>query len=139
MKKDLLLIGKVVSGVKQGAYFTQVDWVLKQCQEKLGFKPYPGTLNLEISEEYLPNIEILDKMAGIGLISPDPKFCNAKSFPVSIGDSNGAIIIPDAEVRVHDKNIVEIIAPLMLKGALKIDDGDVVTVIVNIPQSQDKK
>ncbi|MEJ2552631.1 MAG: DUF120 domain-containing protein [Gammaproteobacteria bacterium] len=61
----------------------------QQCDEKLGFKPYPGTLNLEISEEFLPAIELLDQKTGIELISPDPQFCNAMVFQVSLQDIIG--------------------------------------------------
>ena len=59
MNDHWVLIGKVVGGVKQAAYFTQLDWVQEQCADKLGFRPYPGTLNLEISKESLPELEDL--------------------------------------------------------------------------------
>lgn len=124
MKEDLVITGKVVSGAGEGAYFTQIDWVQQQCDEKLGFKPYPGTLNLEIFKEFLPAVEMLDQQKGIELISPDPKFCNAMVFKASLGDVNGAIIFPEEKVRVHPKNIVEIIAPLNIKASLKVEDGD---------------
>ena len=124
MAEDMVISGKVVSGAGEGAYFTQIDWVQQQCNEKLGFKPYPGTLNLEIFKEFLPAVEILDRQKGIELISPDPKFCNAMVFKASLGDVNGAIIFPEEKVRVHPKNIIEIIAPLNIKASLKVEDGD---------------
>jgi len=124
MAEDMVISGKVVSGAGEGAYFTQIDWVQQQCDEKLGFKPYPGTLNLEIFKEFLPALEILDRQKGIELISPDPKFCNAVVFKASLGDVNGAIIFPEEKVRVHPKNIIEIIAPLNIKASLKVEDGD---------------
>ena len=74
MKEDLVITGKIVSGAGEGAYFTQIDWVSRQCSEKLGFIPYPGTLNLDIAEEFLVTVESLEKEKGIELISPDPKF-----------------------------------------------------------------
>ena len=49
MNERYTLTGKIVSGARQAAFFTQLDWVLEQCRQKLGFKPYPGTLNLEIA------------------------------------------------------------------------------------------
>ena len=57
MGKDWVIKGKIISGVRKGAYFTPLDWVQTLCMKKLGFRPYPGTLNLEISEDYLPVIE----------------------------------------------------------------------------------
>lgn len=130
--KDLFLTGKIISGAGQGAYFTQIDWVQQQCHEKLGFKPYPGTLNLEISADGVPIIESLDKGKGIELISPDPKFCNAKAYPVELGEINGAIIIPEENVRIHPENIIEIIAPMNIKEALNVKDADNITLFLKV-------
>ena len=130
MKEDLVITGKIVSGAGEGAYFTQIDWVSRQCSEKLGFIPYPGTLNLDIAEEFLVTVESLEKEKGIELISPDPKFCNGKALPVLLGEMRAAIIMPEEKVRVHPKNIIEIIAPLNLKAALNLKDGDCVSVVL---------
>jgi CTP-dependent riboflavin kinase len=128
--RNLILTGKIVSGAGEGAYFTQIEWVSRQCSEKLGFIPYPGTLNLDIAEEFFVTVESLEKEKGIELISPDPKFCNGKAFPVLLGEMRAAIIMPEEKVRVHPKNIIEIIAPLNLKAALNLKDGDSVTVVL---------
>ena len=130
MSKDWIIAGKIVSGAGEGAYFTRINWVQEQCQARLDFKPYPGTLNLEISREYLPIIESLNREEGIELISPDPKFCNAKTFPVSLGNVSGALIMPDEKVRIHAKNIVEIIAPLNIKASLNVSDGDLISIAI---------
>ena len=129
MEEDLAITGKIVSGAGEGAYFTQIGWVQQQCDEKLGFKPYPGTLNLEIPEKFLPAIEVLDQKKGIELISPDPQFCNAMVFQVSLQDIIGAMILPEEKVRVHPKNIIEIIAPLNIKASLNVKDGDSLNVV----------
>ena len=135
MDDNWIIVGKIVAGVKQGTFFTQLEWFQEQCGDKLGFKPYPGTLNLEISGEYLPIIESLDRKEGIELISPDPKFCNAKAFSVSLGEISGAIIIPDEKVRIHAKNIIEIVAPLKIKSSLQVGDGDLISVAINRSKS----
>jgi CTP-dependent riboflavin kinase len=51
MKDHWEITGKIVSGIQQGAFFTQLAWVQEQCLIKLGFKLFPGTLNLEIPDE----------------------------------------------------------------------------------------
>ena len=131
MKDDWIIAGKIVRGVEQGTFFTQLEWFQEQCADKLGFNPYPGTLNLEISGEYLPVVESLNREEGIELISPDPKFCNAKAFSVSLGDINGAIIMPDEKVRVHAKNIIEIVAALNIKASLNVGNGDFISIVIN--------
>ena len=123
MKKHLEIIGKIVSGAGKGVYFTQIEWVQQQCHQKLGFKPYPGTLNLEVACDSLSIIATLVQETGVKLISPDPKFCNAKAFPVRLEKINAAIIRPEEKVRIHAENIIEIIAPLNIKAALNVNDG----------------
>ena len=126
MKKNMTLTGKIVSGVKQGAFFTQLDWFQSQCRDKLGFEPYPGTLNLEISIDDVPIIETLEQEAIIDFIPPDSEFCSGKAFPVVVEGIRAAVVIPAEEVRVHGKNIIEVISDQRLKDVLKVDEGDFV-------------
>ena len=75
-------------------------------------------------------VESLDLKEAIELISPDPRFCNAKVYPASLAEISGAIIVPEEKVRVHPQNIIEIIAPTNIKAALNVKDGDTVTLIL---------
>lgn len=124
MGESCFITGRIISGVRQAAYFTGLDWVQEQCMKKLGFKPYPGTLNLEISDECFPMIETLRRAEGVPLIPPDPQFCEARVWPLVIHGIVGAIIIPAEDVNVHGKRVIEILAPVKLKDALQVDDGD---------------
>ena len=128
MTDQLEISGRIVSGAGQGAFFTQLDWVKEQCLQKLRFTPWPGTLNLEISVDLVDAIEELKERDGIELISPDANFCSGHVLPVSIKGVQAAIIIPAEDVRVHAKNIIEILAPEMLKDALDVKDGDLLVV-----------
>ncbi len=128
MKDRGEITGRVVSGAGKGAFFTRLDWVQEQCRSKLGFIPYPGTLNLEISDHALAVFEKLIKAKALDLISPDSNFCSGKILKISVGGIAGAIVLPAEDVRVHGKNIVEIISPVRLKDALGIADGDKVTI-----------
>jgi len=133
MSNKRVLKGRVVSGAKKAAFFTQLDWVLEQCWQKLRFKPFPGTLNVEILPECLLDVESIQKEKGIELIPPDQihsAFCTAQVLPVSIEKANAAIIIPSEKVRVHGKNIIEVIAPMSLKDALNVNNGDTVTITI---------
>jgi riboflavin kinase len=124
MNEAITITGKIVSGVKKGAFFTQLDWVQEQCQKKLGFKPFPGTLNIEIAEETIPIVEALQQGDGIELVPPDAGFCSGHVYPVSVMGVAGAIVAPAKEVRTHGPNIIEIMAPISLKEALDVKDGD---------------
>jgi len=124
MNDTLTVTGKIVSGENKGAYFTQLDWVQNQCQEKLGFKPYPGTLNLEVDPAKISQIEALFERRGIALVPPDSSSCAGQVYPVNIMGVGGAIVVPAEDVRTHGNNIVELIAPTCLKEAMDVDDGD---------------
>ena len=124
MKKELTLTGKIVSGVKQGAFFTQLDWFQVQCRDKLGFEPYAGTLNIEIPIDDVPIVEKLEHEAEIEFIPPDSEFCSGKAYPVLVEGIRAAIVIPAQEVRVHGINIIEVISDQKLKDVLNVDDGD---------------
>ena len=128
------ITGKIVSGAKQGAFFTQLDWVRKQCLNKLGFAPWPGTLNLEISMDHVAVIEELKVTEGLELVSPDSNYCSGHVFPVSIEGISGAIVLPAEDVRVHGNNIIEIISPQMLKKAMDVKDGDLLSITLDLHQ-----
>ncbi len=126
-KRDRIIKGRVFSGLGEGAYFTQIDWVKQQCLEKLGFIPFAGTLNLHVNEDYLNLIQQARSAAEIDVVPPSPDFCPAKAIPVSIGEIKAAIIVPHAEEftdDVHPADIIEVIAPVEVKKALGIKDGD---------------
>ena len=49
--------GIIQNGAGKGAYFTRLDWVVKQCKEILGYEPFPGTLNVCVEDEDLPLLD----------------------------------------------------------------------------------
>ena len=133
------LKGKIVSGLKKAAFFVQLDWVQEQCISKLGFSPYPGTLNLEMSTEDIPVVQEIYKNEGMVLKSPDPKFCSGKVLPVNVEGVPGAVMIPGEEARVHGYNIVELIAPQKLKDMLGVTEGDFISFNIHFSPSKEIK
>ncbi len=125
-----IIRGKVVSGAGKAAFYTQLDWVRSQCLQKLGFEPHPGTLNVEVFTENLAEIEHLRNQKAIELIPTDPDYCRARVIPVSVNGIDAALIIPEENVRIHGSHTLELLAPVMLKAALGIDDGDTVEIAV---------
>lgn len=118
------ICGVVQSGVGKGAFFTQVDWVVKQCKDLLGFRPFPGTLNVQICEKDL------DKVAGFlsstdgELVPDDPQFCTARIKKMFVNNMPAAVVLPSEDVKVHNSRVMEIIAAKNLKQLLGIGDGD---------------
>lgn len=120
--REKTIKGKILSGVGQGVHFTQLDWVKSQFKEKLGFDPYPGTINLKLDKKDEKMYHDILKAGGIEIVPPTSEFCLSKSYPVSLGKIKAAIILPC--VRDYPKDIVEIMAPVKIKEKLKVKDGD---------------
>ncbi len=133
MKRQWILQGRLVSGSRTAAHFTQLDWVQQQCREKLDFAPFPGTLNLDIDPDYLPLISELRGADAIELIPLASDGCAAKVIPLSIEGIRGAIVIPEDKVNIHGQNIVEVMAAVDLRESLDLEDGHLVTLYVDRP------
>jgi CTP-dependent riboflavin kinase len=116
--------GILMSGSRKAAFFTQLEWVKILFRNLLGFDPYPGTLNLQLSGEDEELLAEVRKGPGIPLIPPDAAYCQSRAYPVRIGTIPGAIILPEERVRIHDQEIVEIMAPVSLRETLHLQDGD---------------
>lgn len=117
-----VIVGEVVSGLGEGAYYVKQYEPL--IEEYLGFKPYPGTLNVKI---LFPKT-VLDAVYNIrpviipGFVKEGRTFGDVKAYPVMIGGIKGAIVVPSRTI--HPPRIAEIIAPVNLREALKLKDGD---------------
>jgi riboflavin kinase len=120
--------GIIKSGVGKGAFFTQVDWVVKQCEDMLGYKPFPGTLNVNVCDEDLSKLEKFFESTDCVLTPDDPKYCAANVKKVKINNISAAVVLPSEDVRVHENRVMELIASCSLKEALGLDDGDSVTI-----------
>jgi len=118
--------GKVFSGSGEGAKFIELPWVRNQIVEKLGFTPYPGTLNIKLSKDDAKIKKLLKKTKSIE-ISPDANFCRGKCFKGYLMDYvECAIVIP--EIVNYPENVLEVIAPINLREMLRLKDGDTVEV-----------
>lgn len=119
--------GVIQSGAGKGAFFTQVDWVVDQCVRNLGYRPFPGTLNVHISNDYKECLNCLKATMDARLIPDDPSFCTAQLKKVQVNGIPAAVIIPAEDVRVHEGHILEIICACGIKETLGLEDGDTVS------------
>lgn len=117
----ITLKGKIFSGVGEGKAFTNLSWARKQFRDKIGFQPYPGTLNIHLSVDN-EKMRYLKNLKGIE-IEPQEGFFGGRCFKALImGEVNGAIVIPD--VSRYPSNVLEIVAPINLREKFNLDDGD---------------
>ena len=65
-EKSYSVSGKVFSGLGEGAYYISLMGYKKQFTSKLGFEPYPGTLNLKLSSNFHKQfINNLSELTGV--------------------------------------------------------------------------
>ena len=122
--------GTLFSGLGEGAYYISQAGYKKQFSEKLGFEPYPGTLNLRVRKEDQEKVRMLEASPFIlieGFTDGSRSFGPAKCFHGKIADKiEGALIFP---VRTHySGDVVELISTEFLRKALHLKDGDTVKV-----------
>ncbi len=117
--------GEVTTGLGKAAYFLSQEFYTNEFNKNLGFVPYPGTLNVIVSEKYLDEInEIKDSCQNI--IKPDEGFGAVKYIKAKLNDNvNGAIVFPAKTT--HDENYLEFIAEKKLREELHLNDGDIVS------------
>ncbi len=113
--------GNIVRGLGESGKFLAIDWVNRAVCDTFRFNPFCGTLNIDVKD---PAIQQALKAQGKERIaSCEEGFCDALAFRGVInGRYECGVIIP--LVPNYPEHILEIVAPVQLKDALGIDDGD---------------
>lgn len=134
---SITLEGTVFTGLGEGAYYVTREPYRKQFIEKLGFDPYPGTLNLKLTSDYdvktRSELEAYPAIEIQGFRNENRSYGNVKCYPAIIENkAKGALI---SALRSHyDASVIEIIAPTFLRTKLKLKDGHKVKVeILTLP------
>ena len=125
----IIFKGAVFSGTGEGRKFIDLPWVKRQIEEKLGFTPYSGTLNIRLSKESAKQKKLLENAKRLK-VYPEKGYCTGILIKANIDSLECAIIIP--QVTNYPSDIVEVIAPWYLRERLKITDGSEVTVTFNV-------
>ncbi|MGV8144923.1 MAG: DUF120 domain-containing protein [Methanothermobacter sp.] len=129
------ILGFVISGTKKGGYFLSQKFYSEQFKEKLGFKPFPGTLNIQIQEENLEQIAKIPEEE-IGIIEGEEEFGTVKYIKASLNDTiNGALVFPVKTQ--HPQDILEFIAKENLREKLNLKDGELVNLYINVIKSEE--
>lgn len=117
--------GSITTGLGKGAFFLSQDFYKNALNEKCGFIPFPGTLNIIVPTDYLDEINSI-KESCENIIKPEGEFGAVKYIKAILNDEiEGAIVFPAKTV--HEENYLEFIAPMKLREELGLEDGDKVT------------
>ena len=123
------LNGRVFTGQGEGRKYLERPWVKREIEEKLGFTPYAGTLNLKMSAESVEQRKVLEKQAFLRVCAAEG-CCSGIIFKAKIGAQECAVVIP--EVDGYPKDVLEIVAWVNLRERLHLRDGDEVKVTVTV-------
>lgn len=131
------LEGDLFTGIGEGAYYITQEKYRKQFIEKMGFDPYPGTLNLKLTTEYdvktRAELESYPAIELEGFSNGGRTFGPVKCYPAMINNRvKGALVFA---LRSHyNSSVLEIVAPIFLRSHLKLKDGNKVKVeVITLP------
>ena len=122
-----IIKGRVKTGLGEGRYYMSQTGYVEQFVEKLGFKPYPGTLNLDVDGMHaLAFVNSLKALRINGFDGKDRTFGALTAYKVKIKDLDCGLVIPDRTT--HDRSTIEIISPYYLRDKLGLKDKDIITI-----------
>lgn len=116
--------GKVASGLGEGRYYLMQPGYVVQFSERLGYSPYPGTLNVRVAAEDLVRVGSVKDWNGIridGFQASGRTFGGATCYTARLAGHACHLIVPD---RTSHKDVVEFIAPECLREAIHLKDDD---------------
>jgi len=119
----MIFRGRVVSGRGYGKFYVTLPWVIAQIEEKFGFTPYPGTLNLKVEKDVRSLVEEKAKVE----IEPAEGFCRGLAIEVLIGNAVKAVVVIP-KVANYPEDLIELVAAENLRLKFNLKDGDEVTV-----------
>lgn len=119
-----VLTGQVVSGVGNFSYW--IDKLKDFYQKKTGLLLFPGTLNVQLAEEYSipPNSLRLEGEEYGGTVS-------INIVPCRIFEEEAVILRTDTNERgegLHPKTVVEVACEVKLRDKYALKDGDTVQI-----------
>ncbi|MDO8428156.1 MAG: DUF120 domain-containing protein [Candidatus Diapherotrites archaeon] len=123
------ITGTWIKGFGTAGTFLSHPSYIKQFKEKLGFIPFPGTLNLEVKKEKLEELKATAENVYMhGFKENRQEYFGVNCFPCKINGLTAAIVVPDKTT--HPENIMEVIANEELVKKFSLQVGD--TLIVEV-------
>ena len=130
----IVLNGSVISGLGEGAYYMSLKGYTKQFKAKIGYVPFPGTLNIKLNQ--LQATQIIQQLDEIDNMTLDPFFDGkrtygwVKCFHVTLNDSIKCELIR-LERTHHDNSVIELISKNNLRKTARLQTGSKVTVQID--------
>lgn len=128
-------MGNIISGMGEGAYYMSMKGYTKQFKSKLGYVPFPGTLNIKLKDKkFIEAKRELDAHDGIkidGFSDGKRTYGWVKCYPAKINNSVDGMLIT-LERTHYDDSILELISHTNIKKAAKLSSGSQISIRVPI-------
>ncbi|MFM9875802.1 MAG: DUF120 domain-containing protein [Nitrosarchaeum sp.] len=129
------LKGTLVSGLGEGSYYMSLKGYTKQFKTKIGYIPFPGTLNVRLDKKiYQEAIKQFENLGGIKIESfSDGKrtYGWVKCFHAKVNNSINCELVL-LERTHHDNSIIELISQVCIRKLGKLKDGSIISIKIPI-------
>ncbi len=129
------LKGILVSGMGEGAYYMALKGYTKQFKSKIGYVPFPGTLNVRLDQkthqEAIKQFETLDGIKIESFSDGKRTYGWVKCFPAKLNNSISCELIL-LERTHHDDSVIELISKTCLRKIGKLKDGSKISIKISI-------
>ena len=128
------LSGSVISGLGEGAYYMSLKGYTRQFKVKIGYIPFPGTLNIKLNQ--LQTTQIIQQLDELDNIMIEPfsdgrrTYGWVKCFHATINDSIKCELIR-LERTHHDNSVIELISKNNLRKTARLKTGSKVTIKIH--------
>ncbi len=131
---QIILEGKLVSGMGEGAYYMSLGGYTRQFKARIGHVPFPGTLNVQLDKrEHVEATKQLDAMDGVridGFSDGRRTYGWVKCFACKVNSIDSQLI--RLERTHHDPSVIELISRHNIRGSAKLSDGSKVTIKIPV-------
>lgn len=107
-----------------------LPWVRDAVRKAIGVDPYPGTLNVRLSDtDMLQQWHEIRTIRALPLVPPPTERCGGQLVPITVApDVRAGVIIPD--VTRYGDDVLEIVAAVHLRSRLGLRDDTTLTISV---------
>jgi len=130
----LELNGLIISGLGEGAYYMSLNGYTKQFKVKIGYIPFPGTLNVKLYQ--LQATQIIQQLDDLESVIIDPfsdgkrTYGWVKCFHATLNGSIKCELIR-LERTHHDNSVIELVSKDNLRKSARLKTGSKVTIKID--------
>ena len=135
---NIELSGSVITGLGEGAYYMSLKGYTKQFKTKIGYIPFPGTLNIKLNQQH--DSRTVQQLADLDGVMIDPfsdgkrTYGWVKCFHAKLNNTVNCELIR-LERTHHDNSVIELISKINLRKTVGLKTNSKVRIKILIPNS----